>query len=934
MEHKKEKFLTKVASELLTTYQNHLPTSLILVPNKRTRTFLFEYMREMLDIPLVAPLCLSSEEYASYLSGIEKEERIPLLFQLYESYESIYRHVQKAPLRFEDFYFLGSTLLSDFDELDRHLIPIEEIYKSLTNLKSYEEGARTIAASFSSLWDNLKDIYAHFTKSCKKNKKAYTGLLYRLAVESPCEERLHSLVAKTHIFWVGFYALSPAEEKLFTANQQKAIVYLDMDTYITENDYQEAGFFYRKFWKKHLQDCQWNDSLLEKRDTSISILATTNETTMVKLLGEHLAKKKPITSRPDEVAIILPKEELLFPVLHVLPEELSSVNVTMGFPLRATQIATWLESLFRLRESMHINDNTDIVDTPSLSGQLLLHVLDHQYTRLLVNNNVLNDIILFIRDKNLTRVSKKLFREHDKINTFPDTLAKWLWEDTLTGEQCTSILFELTKSLLNAHHQKKLSFDTEFMYIALEQIDAVRRLTREKQPLLSFQALIRVIRDIIQQTVIAFSGEPLEGWQIMGVLETQALDFDTIYVLSMNEDIMPHTSTKTSFIPSDIRRIYHLPLPEETEAIYAYHFYRLLKRSREVFLFYTKETGESGEQEKSRYLEQILLEYLPQDKALHAEKSYTYPFTFKKNASIEFPKTEEIKQKLATLSYSPSALTTYFQCSLRFYYQYFLGIRETKKLEEDPDAATKGTIIHKVMENLFAKGKVFQTERDLLALLDETLLSTIIAEAIQTEFSSQVIWGRLALLQLLIKEQVKQIILEHKNHLPFAVVTTEVLLSTHLITPSQTFSLTGRIDRIDNREGSFIIIDYKTGGIQTLSFSSESLLQEEILHLHRNTHREHLFQLLFYAYLLKQSSSLPSSSLALAICSLKEGKILPVTLGKSQNKFPLVLTAEHYSAFEEGLSHAFTTIFSDEPFQQTMDDTLCSLCLFKEICNR
>ncbi|MFN3660143.1 MAG: PD-(D/E)XK nuclease family protein, partial [Brevinematales bacterium] len=308
----------------------------------------------------------------------------------------------------------------------------------------------------------------------------------------------------------------------------------------------------------------------------------------------------------------------------------------------------------------------------------------------------------------------------------------------------------LTKEVLKTHRQRGFSFDMEFIYSALQRISEVQQLVAEKKLVLSFNAVVKILRDVMAQTSIAFSGEPLEGWQIMGMLETQALDFDTLYILSMNEGIMPAPATGRSFIPQDIRKAYNLLQAFETEAVYAYHFYRLLKRATKVYLFYTQETKDTGLQEKSRYLEQILFEYGGHEKPL-VEKTYTYPFTALSQKIISYPKTEAIKNRLLSLSYSASSIKTYFTCSLWFYYQYILGVRKTETLEEDPDAAVRGTIIHSVLETLFHpykdRGRPIE-KQDISQMKDS--LSSLTTTAIQQQFTEQPIEGKLALLRQII----------------------------------------------------------------------------------------------------------------------------------------------------------------------------------------
>ncbi|URA10936.1 PD-(D/E)XK nuclease family protein [Thermospira aquatica] len=933
-----EKFLKKVAHELISTYKEVLPSSLIVVPNKRARTFLFEYMRESIQIPLVAPRCFSSEELAKNLAGMEKEENLPLLFELYEAYESTYRKKQLAPLAFEDFYFLGRTLLADFNEIDRYLVDVSQLFSHLCKLEAYEKGAPTIAPAFSRLWENLAEIYQTFQDRCKKNKRGYPGLFYRLAAETLPP---NPLVRDGLVFWVGFHALSPAEEKIFLKTRQdgQAKVFLDIDTYFTDNPLQEAGHFYRNFWEKHLGlelESQKENLLSHHSLREIKIFATTNETSMVKLLGEELHKKtsqeenpSTLSQKPDTLAIILPREELLFSVLNAIPPEIKSVNVTMGFPLRASQIASWIENLLSLRESIIIDETTKI---PTISGKILSEILDHQYTRLLVSNEIINTIIKTIREKNLAR----LFIQSLPFENFPSSLVTWITAPSLTGKETILTLFAIVKNLLDAYRKKHLALDSEFIYTALQSLENIRQLIEEKKFQLSFEATSRIIRDVLQEAIIAFSGEPLEGWQIMGFLETQALDFDEVYILSMNEGILPASGARISFLPPDIKKAYNLPLPHESENVYAYHFYRLLKRARKVSLFYTREAGENQQQEKSRYIEQLLFEYLSPKNTCH-EIAYAYPFVRPSWPKPSYAKTSSVLDKLRSMSYSPTSLITYFKCSLWFYYKYLLEIPEAENLEEDPDAKTKGNIIHEVMENIFHKGKIFFPQ-DLASLLQTNEIESFITQAIKNQFTERPLKGKITLLQHIITQQTKKILEKHTTITPFQILETEYsLASTCTLDDGTTIKLKGRIDRIDQRNNAIFIMDYKTGEAGSLSLPSNEQREYVLSSLFQEKTRSQLFQLLFYGYLFTQNPAplLPSLSpenLFFSICAFKQGDFKYVE-SKSPSEGKLSYEKLR-KPFERGLKKALQLILSEAPFQQTQDISTCEKCPFRHICGR
>jgi len=950
----KKKFLQNIAHLLLTEYRDHLSHSLLLVPNKRTRTFLFEYMREITDTPLLAPLCLSSEEYASHLAHLEPDEFLPLLFELYTAYREVAQEKPKNVIPFEDFFFLGSTILSDFDELDRHLIPLETIAKHLASLHPYEKDSPTIARTFSDFWELLGEVYTRFTRSCREKKKAYPGLIYRLATENPAPFSTEY----THVFWIGFHTLSPAEEKLFLMTASTNEIFLDMDSYFTEDPSQEAGFFYREFWKKKrliADHVRWNDTLLaQKSDRHIQLLTTTNDTSMVKLLGTRLAEHFSDSSshpRFDEVAIILPREDLLFAVLNSLPDTIPAVNITMGFPLRATTIANWIELLLRVRESLKTED------TLTISGKLFLELLDHQYTRLLIAEEHLTALIDLVKQHNLSRVDRDTVsslpivpRPDDNTKDSWTPLSRWCWEPNMSPQETLSILYTLTKNLLENARKKPrpLQMESEFMYITLSHLDKIRTLIEgpndpeKKEPsfILSFPALARILRNVLQTTTVAFTGEPLEGVQIMGVLETQALDFDTLYILSMNEGVLPPSPSTSSLIPMDLRKAYNLPGVYEKEATYAYHFYRLLKRAREVFLFTTKATKDTESNEKSRYLEQILLEYA-QDTT--SETTYTYPVPAPIHPQpIVYPKTPSLKTILSQFRYSPSSLITYKTCSLKFYYTYILGVGETQEIEEDPDAAMYGTIMHKVLEDLFHPYVGQEITENIMREMKDRI-DSLLDTAIANLFSRQAIRGKLAFLKTVMSQQIHHTLDWYvRERIPFSVEAIEQTFTTEIPVGEGVFHLTGKLDHLEKKDHLLWIVDYKTGtkGNSNLHFPQDPDENPEVMlsflsDLPSKPNRTHLFQLLCYAYLLRKSPPYREDDIAMGILYIQEKASRKFqTVSITREATPLLLRSTLSDMVEKSLITIYEDILSDEPFTQTEDEKRCAFCPFQDLCNR
>ncbi|GEP49873.1 hypothetical protein FNO01nite_05450 [Flavobacterium noncentrifugens] len=694
-------FLDKIASVIIEDYSDRLTDTIIVLPNKRARVFLIEAIRNQVSENIFAPHIVSIEEFIQDISGIRTIDPIELLFEFYEVYLSVTE--TKNQQTFELFANWAKTLLQDFNEIDRYLLDPLHVLSYLKDIEDIKrwgievENKTTLLENYIDFWKLLPKYYQTLYSHLLKKEIGYQGLIYREAVTN-LNHFSNSVSTKQFVF-AGFNALNAAEEKiiqhLISAGQAR--IYWDADETFLNDPYHDAGLFLRRFkenWKHYKSNpFEWivNDFSDKK---NIQIIGTPKSIGQVKIAGkiiENLNETERIAS--EKVAVVLGEENLLVPLLYSLPSSVNALNITMGYAAKNNPVQILIAKLFK----MHTN-------AVSRSSYVFYYkdVLDVLTHPLIANYAGSKEVVNIINGNNYTFLThKKLVELNPNANPLFVLLFQ-KWENgAIDVLQLLSNLLQIIKNNLD-NDNKEEKITKAFVYAVFKVINKLINYYSQHDHINKIETLHAIYKQVIDLAEVSFEGEPLTGLQIMGVLESRVLDFETVIVTSMNEGKFPAGKSQNSFIPYDVKRELGLPTFKEKDAIYTYHFYHLLQRAKNIYLLYNTESEGLDAGEKSRFITQLEVEKQPLHQISHEIYNAELPETAYK--PMEIPKSEKVMQRLKEIAdkgFSPSALTSYIRNPTDFYFQKILRISEVEEVEENIALNTLGTIIHETLKALY-----------------------------------------------------------------------------------------------------------------------------------------------------------------------------------------------------------------------------------------
>lgn len=924
-------FLEKVAGKFLEKYGNEIYKIVFVFPTRRARLYFLRYLQlqKPANTSIWAPPAFSINDFIAQLSGLTISDHLDLIFRLYTVYK---KHTRNYPKEFEDFYPWGKMIISDFDEIDKYLIDSKELFRTLKEFKAIEDitGAEKsdIYNRYTGFWEDMGVLYREFNRLLRAENKAYEGKVYREVAEKVKKgEPLEGLIGEKVVF-CGFNALTKAEETIISyfLETKNAETYWDMDRYFVEDKNQEAGQFFRKNRETLglLQPNWLDEQLSEPKD--ITIIGVQSKVSQAKVLGIKLQQLRDYLTDPANTAVVLPDETLVFPVLNSLPGEVKEVNVTIGYPLRQTPVFSLFDSVLQMQ--------LRAIDTKQgYYYKDIQNLLNHPYLKLLDPNGI-TDFITVIKEEN------RVYIKAEDIS-FTVEVLKNLFKVSRDSVQLMDFFLELLDTIRRFYEENEpdlFSVDYEYMYHFYTLISRLKDSLKSTGLVLEPQTFRQLLTDIVQGTRIPFTGEPLVGLQIMGVLETQTLDFNHLFVLSVNEGFLPPGKTHQSFIPFDVRVIVGLPTYKERDAIAAYHFYRLLKSSKNITLVYI--TGARGieKSEKSRFIDQILIEYAEKNpKANIKHQVIDFSFDTQKIKEISIRKSEKMMVKLIDKSYSASSLLTYLTCSLEFYFTYILKLKEEEEVYESPDYRLIGEIIHKTLQELYrpyeGKDRVagFQEIENIKDKIEEKLLKTF-KEKLKT---GDIQTGRNRIAYEVMKKLLENFFEKEKQNSGFKILMLEkkikgVDFRFSLNGKEHRVKLEGTIDRLDVKDGIYRVIDYKTGKIGSLNLKSSEEFSDRLSGQEAINRRE-AFQLFFYLYLLKKTQKY-QGDYRLGIYPFKKlyDDLKFVKIDKSD-----IIGEELVVQYEGILTGIFQELFNLEvPFSQTEEEKNCLYCPYQSICSR
>lgn len=956
-------FLYQVASLFYEKWGAEVSRLAFVFPNRRTGLFFQKYLSKVADIPLFSPTILTINDLFIQLSGKQSADRISMLFTLYD----IYIRQSGSTETFDEFLYWGEMLLNDFDDIDKYMANARMLFSNVTDLREiendfdflsdeqiaairsfwssfYPRGDTPNQQQFLAVWQVLYDLYEEFRATLGAEGKGYEGMIFREVVESMERGESPDLPYEQIVF-VGLNALSVSEERFLAQLQKRKIAdfYWDyVSDKVTDPD-NKASYFVSRNRKSFPSSMKLPPE--EKVKTEIEVIGIPSGIGQAKhvytLLSDWCKEAEMSSEEALRTAVILPDEHLLIPVLNAIPEQIRRINVTMGYPLAGTPVASLIEYILALQKNVRYIDRN-----PLFYFRDVLPVLNHRYI-LSTSPEIISSLVKEITENNKIYISHTelgktplleiLFTPVTGVEAFSDYLIKVL-------EELNKVMSALSDEEEEDAPQRTNDLEQEFIFHYFTTVNRMKEVMKDARIEMKIDTFFRLLKRVTDTITIPFHGEPLSGLQIMGVLETRALDFDRLIILSMNEGIFPQRKAANSFIPYNLRRGFGLPTYEHQDSVWAYHFYRLIERASHVSLLYDTRSNGLQTGEVSRFVHQLHYHY----EVPMRDKLVVYNVSSSKTPPLAVPKREDIMRRLdayrkgGSKAISASAINTYLDCPLKFYFSVVEGIREEEEVSETIESDVFGSILHKVMEELYKPFQGKMVTVDLLKAIrkDTALLTGAIARAFASEFfKTEVVrslTGQNYLIGEMIRKYVEKILERDGKLTPFVYIESErkinglISLSDH-----SEIRLKGFIDRVDEVRDAIRIIDYKSGSGTTTFSSIESLFNKE-----EKDRAKAVMQVFMYCWMYAHFTENKGKTIQPGIYyvrSLFSDPFDPsvyhrIERGKSEKVEDF---SGYAQAFEEGLRGCLDEIFNPEiPFTQTPTGKACSYCPFKGICGK
>lgn len=958
-----ESFLKLVAADLYKHTEGNLAHTAVVFPNKRAGLFFNEYLAQESDSPIWSPAYVSISELFRSLSPWEVGDPVKLVCELYK----IFRRETQSTETLDDFYFWGEMLISDFDDADKNRVDTDKLFSNLQDLRNImddytfiddeqEEAIRQFFQNFSierrtalkerfiSLWNVLGNIYKGFRESLASQNIAYEGMMYRHVIEHLDVDKLPY---EKYIF-VGFNVLNKVEHTLFTQLKDagKAVFYWDYDEFYMKENRQAVTHEAGEFIRRNLRDfpSPLSGELFKNlsKPKEVHYIASSTENAQARYLPQWIRNN--LTTPEKETAVVLCNEALLQPVLHSLPAEVKHVNITMGFPLSQTPVYSFLITLLEL----HTHGFN--FKSGRYTFQSVVTLLKHPYTRQLTGQAEL-------LEKELTR--------NNRFYPLPGELGKdeFLTQlfTPLSGNLNLCIRLSETLQQVASIYQANTSGteDTdafnqlyrESLFKAYTTINRFRTLIEEDELTVQSETFRRLLVKVLSTTNIPFHGEPAIGMQVMGVLETRNLDFRHLVLLSVNEGQLPKSGGDSSFIPYNLRKAFGMTTIEHKIAVYAYYFYRLLQRAERITLIYNTSSDGLNRGEWSRFMLQFLIEWPHPITRQFLEAGQSPQGT----SSITVEKTPDVMRQMQSLfdvranpkaKFSPSALNYYLDCPLKFYYRYVAGLSAPDEVSAEIDSATFGSIFHYAAEHIYkdltTHGKVINKEALETLLRNEVKLQDYVDTAFKKLFfnvpqNEKPEYNGVQLINsAVIARYLKQLLQNDLRYAPFTFIASEMEVDEpiDIQTPKGVIKsrIGGIIDRMDSKDGTLRIVDYKTGG------DADTPPHVESLFIPDKKRSNYVFQTFLYAAIMcrKQPTMKIAPALLYIHRAATETYSPVIQMGESRKPKEAVEDFSKYEKeYRERLQRLLEEIFNPEKsFTQTEIIEKCTYCDFKALCKR
>jgi len=959
-EAKNISFLEQLAGYLLAKHGSDLGNITVLFPNRRAGLFFRNYLSRQSDQAMWLPSIQTISAFMEELSSYELAEPLQASFELYK----LYSGKQQNPVDFDEFFYQGEMMLRDFDDIDKYLVNANDLFTNISDLKEVDnvfdyltdEQKELISRfwkffdapnlsgqkdSFLKVWKLLGPLYNELQDKLAGKGIAYEGMLYRDVAERIQRDGFVD-ISSDKVFICGFNALNNAEKTVFRFLQQsgKAEFYWDYDTSYIENQSMEAGRFLRSNLMDFPPDKDFDPGFNNLgKEKTLNVYSLPSDILQAKFLYNKLEEEKDEDIKHfGHTAVILGDENLLPPVIRSIPDNIDHLNVTMGYPMKNTTVFSFVDNLLKLQRN-----NNRQGDFKGFYFRDVLSILNHQYLQNIHHEKV-KGFLKKINDENLVYVKSSDIPEDELFNKVfvnvsnPGDLSGYLLE-----------ILEIIAGFLiqkNASDEADFMIESEYLFQLKTRLTLLSSLISESIEITgTVEAYMKLFRKIIQGHRIPFAGEPLRGLQIMGILESRILDFDHVIFLSLNEGVMPVSYSGFSFVPANLRFAVGMPTREDHDAIYAYYFFRLIQRASRITIMYNNSTEGMKTGEPGRYLYQ--LEYLSNYKINKHTVSFNVSGSEPKD--IVITKDDRILERLSRFKtdgkhyLSPSAITSYMDCPLRFYFSYVEGIREEDEVMEDLDYPAIGDFYHTTMELIYKEYEGCQlSDKDFKKMKVKENVEEKMSSAFRAVFAGNKEGEiRPEGNNIIVYEIIKQLVIktleidEKIDNLSF-IKAEETLRYQHQCKNSDLkVWIGGKIDRIDERNGIIHLIDYKTGKV-TRRFESAELLFNR--NEWKSANLKGAVQILIYSWLYQKHFP-EAQQIAPGIYSTREmfDKSFNFLLeeGRRNSLRSVMNASEYFHPLEDSLDAMISELFNPEiPFRQTEDEKICSHCIYASICHR
>ena len=964
--HKMTPFLYRIAKTFYAQFGENLYQHTFVFPNRRAGLFFQKYLAEISGKPLFSPQVITINEFIEQLSSYQQVDKIELLVMLYDLFITI----SKSDESFDDFVYWGEMLLSDFDDVDKYMVDAKQLFTNVTDLKSIDDHAtylteNQIAAirqfwsnfmpyensdtkkEFIETWQVLSPLYTQFRKILHDKGMGYQGMIYRDVAERAKNKEIFN-IPQGEIVFVGLHALSTSEIKLLQhlrANGN-ADFYWDYESPFVDDPANKASLWVERnrtlFPSKYTIELPTFDEKI-----NIEIMGIPSGVGQAKhatsILNQLIADGQiPNPSQAINTAVVLPDESLLLPVLYSVPESIGKINVTMGYSLSHSAISGLIKYLADAQRKVRIVD-----------GQRFYYF---RYVISILNNSLVKiaaksqgeALKANILANNQVMVPESELQSHPLFQFIFRPIDNWQGISGYLKLVLTSVYGYLTKATQEEKEfeDEQENYDVESMDLEREfVVQYFKTITRLEETLkdvtvnMTFDTYFKLLDRLAISLSVSFSGEPLSGLQVMGVLETRVLDFENIIILSMNEGVFPLKKPSNSFIPYTLRNGFDMPTYEFQDSIFAYHFYRMISRAKNVYLLYDTRAEGAQSGEVSRYFYQI--KYLYPDKFNLNERLFTYQVKSPQGESIVVNKTGKVWDKLSQYmvggerALSASSFNNYIDCPLRFYLMHVEELSEEDEVEESIEHSIFGSILHMIMQKIYDryKGKVVTVDMLNEIMKNDIFLTEKLEEAFAKYYTKQPdkpkpLKGNNYLVGETLRTYIKQVLKIDARIAPFLYIDSEKRFNlSHTVNDNLAVNFRGSIDRIDEVKGVTRIIDYKSGQ-GDLNFKQ----LEDLFDSSKNNRPKPILQVFIYSYFyhMLATERVLSPGIYFMRTSFQNFSSA-ISCNKQEVDDISVYFDEFSTLFNDKISELFN---KDIPFTQTENEKNCEYCPFRSLCER